>query len=62
MKFVDNPGRPIAESIAIARAREQERGFAAVLDDDFANDIEEIVRNRQIREPESGTDTPELPA
>jgi hypothetical protein len=42
----------LSESIAIARQRERERG-AAVLDPDFAEDMEEIVRNRQLWNPTS---------
>lgn len=40
-------GRLLSESIAIARQREIENGYAAVLDPDFAEDMEEIVRSRQ---------------
>jgi antitoxin (DNA-binding transcriptional repressor) of toxin-antitoxin stability system len=48
-----DPGRWISQSIAIARQREQERGYAAVPDPDFADDLEEIVRNRQLWNPTS---------
>jgi hypothetical protein len=41
------PGWTLSESIAIAKRREQERGYAVTLDPDFAADVEEIVRNRQ---------------
>jgi antitoxin (DNA-binding transcriptional repressor) of toxin-antitoxin stability system len=47
------PGRLLSESIAIARQRERERGYAAILDPDFADDVEEIVRNRQLWNPPS---------
>ena len=47
------PGRLLSESIVIARQREKERGSAAVLDPDFADDVLEIVRNRQPRNPAS---------
>jgi hypothetical protein len=43
----------LSESIAIARQREKERGYAAVLDPDFAEDVEDIVRNRQLWNPTS---------
>ena len=52
MKPAEQPGRLLSESIAIARQREKERG-AAVLDPDFAEDMEEIVRNRQLWNPTS---------
>ena len=45
--------RTLSESITIARQREQERGYTAVPDPDFANDLEEIVRNRQLWNPTS---------
>jgi antitoxin (DNA-binding transcriptional repressor) of toxin-antitoxin stability system len=47
------PGRLLSESIAIAREREKERGFAAILDPDFAGDVEEIVRSRALWTPTS---------
>jgi antitoxin (DNA-binding transcriptional repressor) of toxin-antitoxin stability system len=47
MKAVQQTGRSLSESIAIARKLEQERGYAVVLDPDFAEDVEEIVRNRK---------------
>ena len=43
----------LSESIAIARQREKERGSPAVLDPDFAEDMEEIVGNRQLWKPTS---------
>ena len=39
--------RGISECIALAEAHERETGQAAVLDPDFAADVEEIVRNRK---------------
>ncbi len=39
--------RTISECIALAEAHELEAGRAAVLDPDFAADVEEIVRNRK---------------
>jgi antitoxin (DNA-binding transcriptional repressor) of toxin-antitoxin stability system len=53
MKPAQQPGRSLSESIAIARQQEKERGSAAVLDPDFAEDMEEILRNRQIWNPTS---------
>ena len=38
-------GRLISESIALAKAYEEETGKSPVLDPDFAADVEEIVRN-----------------
>jgi antitoxin (DNA-binding transcriptional repressor) of toxin-antitoxin stability system len=53
LKPAPQPGRLLSESIAIAKQREKDLGFAAVLDPDFAEDIEEIVRNRQPWNPGS---------
>jgi antitoxin (DNA-binding transcriptional repressor) of toxin-antitoxin stability system len=53
MKPAEQPGRLLSESIAIARQRESERGSAAVLDPDFAEDIEDIARNRPLWNPTS---------
>lgn len=39
--------RTISECIALAEAHERETGQAPVLDPDFADDVEEIVRNRK---------------
>jgi hypothetical protein len=39
--------RTISECIALAEAHEKETGRAPVLDPDFANDMEEIIRNRK---------------
>lgn len=47
------PGRLLSESIAIARQREKEGGAPAVLDPDFADDVQEIVRNRKPWNPTS---------
>jgi antitoxin (DNA-binding transcriptional repressor) of toxin-antitoxin stability system len=38
--------RTISQCIALAEAHEKASGQAAVLDPDFAADVEEIVRNR----------------
>ena len=43
IKTVKGPGRPIDECIAIAQAR----GSGATLDEEFANDLEEIIARRQ---------------
>ena len=53
MKPAEQAGRLLSESIAIARRREKESGSAAVLDPDFAEDMEDIVRNRQLWNPTS---------
>lgn len=42
-------GRPISESIALARAHEEETGIVPVLDPDFAADLEEIINKRKPR-------------
>ena len=39
--------RTISGCIALAEAHEKETGRAPVLDPDFANDIEEIIRHRK---------------
>ncbi len=39
--------RSISECIALAKAHEEETGRAPVLDPDFANDVEEILRYRK---------------
>ncbi len=43
IKPVQGPGRPIDECIALARAH----GSGATLDEDFAEDLDEIVANRR---------------
>jgi antitoxin (DNA-binding transcriptional repressor) of toxin-antitoxin stability system len=53
IKTPQGPGRTLSECIAIAKRREQERGYAVTLDPDFAADVEEIVRNRQPWNPPS---------
>ena len=42
-------GRLISDSIALAEAHERELGYAPVMDDEFAADMEEIVRDRRPR-------------
>jgi antitoxin (DNA-binding transcriptional repressor) of toxin-antitoxin stability system len=44
------PHRTLSESIAIIEARAKDRGYSAVLDPDFAADMEEIIRNRKPRD------------
>jgi antitoxin (DNA-binding transcriptional repressor) of toxin-antitoxin stability system len=39
--------RTISESIALAKAHEEETGEAPVLDPDFAEDVEEIIRSHR---------------
>ena len=40
-------GRSLSESIAMAEAYSKELGNKPVMDPDFADDIEEIIRNRK---------------
>jgi antitoxin (DNA-binding transcriptional repressor) of toxin-antitoxin stability system len=44
------PRRSISESIALVEARTKERGYAAVMDPDFAADMVEIIGNRKPRD------------
>ncbi|HME09881.1 MAG TPA: hypothetical protein VKG25_22670 [Bryobacteraceae bacterium] len=39
--------RNVSECIALARKHEEETGHSPVLDPDFADDVEEIIRNRK---------------
>jgi len=39
--------RNISECIALAKSHEEETGRAPILDADFANDMEEILRHRK---------------
>jgi antitoxin (DNA-binding transcriptional repressor) of toxin-antitoxin stability system len=50
VRLAEPPRRSISESIAIVEARSKERGYAAVMDPDFAADMEEIIRNRKPRD------------
>jgi antitoxin (DNA-binding transcriptional repressor) of toxin-antitoxin stability system len=43
-------GRSISESIALAEARSKELGFQPVMDEEYAADMEEIIRNRKPRD------------
>jgi prevent-host-death family protein len=40
-------GRTLSESIALAKAYEEETGEMPVLDPDFAEDVEEIIRTHR---------------
>jgi antitoxin (DNA-binding transcriptional repressor) of toxin-antitoxin stability system len=39
--------RSISESLSVARARNEQRGYAAVADDNFAADMQDIIQSRQ---------------
>lgn len=41
------PRRTISQCIALAKLHQEETGKAPVLDDDFAQDVEEIISNRK---------------
>lgn len=43
--------RSVSESIALAKAHEEESGETPVLDPDFADDMEEVIRRRQTWDP-----------
>ena len=45
------PRRTISECIALAKAHEEETGEVPIMDADFAADIEEIIRNREVWDP-----------
>ena len=45
--------RTISELIRLAEERERERGYPVTLDPDFAEDVAEVVRNRQPWNPRS---------
>jgi antitoxin (DNA-binding transcriptional repressor) of toxin-antitoxin stability system len=47
--------RTIEDTIARIEARDKERGFAAVMDEDFAADMRQIIANRKPRDTHSGT-------
>ena len=46
-----NTHRTLSECIALARAHEEERGEAPVLDPDFADDMRDIIEHRQTWNP-----------
>jgi hypothetical protein len=43
----------ISECIALAEQREKERGYAVPLNQEFAEEVEQIVRNRKPSNPPS---------
>jgi antitoxin (DNA-binding transcriptional repressor) of toxin-antitoxin stability system len=43
------PRRSISESIALAEARSKELGYKAVMDADYAADMQEVIRSRKPR-------------
>lgn len=47
LRAVARKGRTLSESIAIARQRDLERGYSVTLDPDFAEAVEDVVRNRK---------------
>ena len=46
--------RTLSESIALAKAHEEETGSTPTLDPDFAADVAEIISNRRPRNPPAG--------
>ncbi len=44
------PGRLLSESIALAEAHSKELGYEPVMDEAYAADMEEIIRNRKPRD------------
>ena len=53
LRPVAGAGRTISECIALAEARERDRGYAITLDPDFADAVDEVVRNRLAWNPPS---------
>ena len=45
------PRRTISECIALAKAHEEETGEVPIMDPDFAADMEEIIKNREVWNP-----------
>jgi antitoxin (DNA-binding transcriptional repressor) of toxin-antitoxin stability system len=43
--------RTISECIALAKAHEEETGEVPVLDPDFAADMDEVIKNREVWNP-----------
>jgi len=43
-------GRLLSESLALAKAAAEERGYDLVMDEDFAADMREIIANRKPRD------------
>jgi hypothetical protein len=51
LRVAEEPrGRLLSESLALAEARTKERGYAAVMDADFAADMRDIIANRKPRD------------
>ena len=53
IRAAEPPRRTISECIALAEQREKERGYAITLDPEFAEAVEEVVRNREPWNPPS---------
>ena len=51
---VEPEPRTLSELIELAMLREKERGYAVTLDEDYAADVEQIVRARKPLPPRSG--------
>lgn len=49
----EQQARTLSELIALAEQREKNRGYAITLDEDYAADIEQIVRERKPWTPRS---------
>src|SRR5947209_3672756 len=49
----DQEPRTFSDLIALAEQRENERGYAITLDEDYAADVEQIVRDRKPWTPRS---------
>jgi prevent-host-death family protein len=47
IKSTELPRRTISESIALGEAYARELGYQPVMDEEFAADLEEIIRNRK---------------
>jgi antitoxin (DNA-binding transcriptional repressor) of toxin-antitoxin stability system len=45
------PRRTISECIALAKVHEEETGKVPIMDTDFATDMEEIIKNREVWNP-----------
>ena len=50
LRPVEPERRTISESLARAKARSADRGYKAVMDEDFAADMREIIANRKPRD------------
>jgi antitoxin (DNA-binding transcriptional repressor) of toxin-antitoxin stability system len=53
LRAADPIRRTISECIALARTHEEETGRSPVLDPDFAEDVEDIIRSRKPWNPPS---------